>query len=199
MRRRAVFVDKDGTLVPDLPYNIDPDRITLMDGAPEALYALQAAGFLVIVVSNQSGVARGLFTEADLQPVERRLRALLARHGVRLDDFVYCPHHPLGVVEGYALSCSCRKPQPGLIRRAGFRHGIDPARSWMIGDILDDVEAGARAGCRTVLVDAGNETEWRRAPLRTPEVVVADMRAAARAILASQPAGDHAQPEDART
>jgi histidinol-phosphate phosphatase family protein len=136
------------------------------------------------VISNQSGVARGLFAEEALEGVRGRLRQLLADVGVPLDGFFYCPHHPEGNVPRYAVTCGCRKPEPGMILAAAREHGIVLDHSWFIGDILDDVEAGRRAGCRTALIDNGNETEWRRSPLRTPDLVAADLAEAARRITA---------------
>ncbi|HSH21275.1 MAG TPA: HAD family hydrolase [Candidatus Caenarcaniphilales bacterium] len=184
MTERAVFLDKDGTLVRDLPYNVDPARIELVPGALAALATLQAAGYRLAVVTNQSGVARGFFDESALGAVEERLRQLLAEGGVVLDAFLHCPHHPDGTVADFAVECGCRKPRPGLVRRAAGILGVEPAASWFVGDILNDVEAGSRAGCRTVLVDVGSETEWQDGPHRRPDVVVPDLPAAARAILA---------------
>src|SRR5581483_4877145 len=112
-RRAAVFLDKDGTLVDDVPYNVDPERIRLTDGALDGLRRLHAADYLLIVVSNQSGVARGYFEEAALGAVEARLRELLGAAGVPLAGFYYCPHHPDGAVERYAVACACRKPASG--------------------------------------------------------------------------------------
>jgi histidinol-phosphate phosphatase family protein len=180
--RRAVFLDKDGTLIEDVPYNVDPALIRLGAGAAEGLPRLHAAGFLLIVISNQSGVARGLFPEGALRAVHERLGQLLHDLGVRLDGFFYCPHHPGAPVPEYALACSCRKPEPGLILSAAREHGVDLGRSWLVGDILDDVEAGRRAGCRTVLIDNGNETEWRRSTYRWPDHLAADLAEAARLI-----------------
>src|SRR4051794_10145376 len=145
MIRRAIFLDKDGTLIEDVPYNVDPARIRLAPGAAEGLPRLHAAGFRLIVISNQSGVARGLFAEEALGGVRDRLRELLADVGVPLDGFYYCPHHPEGVVPEYALACACRKPEPGMILDSAREHGIEPGQSWFVGDILDDVEAGRRA------------------------------------------------------
>jgi D-glycero-D-manno-heptose 1,7-bisphosphate phosphatase len=183
MNGRAVFLDKDGTLIEDVPYNVDPARIRLSAGCAEGLRALDAAGYRLLVVSNQSGVARGLFAEEALAAVEKRLRELLAEVGVSLAGFYYCPHHPEGKVAAYARTCNCRKPQPGLLRRAAAEHGLDLARSWFVGDILDDVEAGHRAGCRTVLLEKGNETEWRPGPFRDPDLRAADLAIAAQMIV----------------
>lgn len=177
--RPAVFFDKDGTLIDNLPFNVDPARMRLARGAQAAIGALTRAGFALFVVSNQAGVAHGRFAEAALAPVHARLREFVHAAGGRLAGFYYCPHDPAGHVAAYARSCDCRKPRPGLILQAAQAHGIDLARSWFVGDILHDVEAGNRAGCRTVLIDNGNETEWVRTPLRTPDASVADLAAAA--------------------
>jgi len=176
--RAAVFLDKDGTLVEDVPFNVDPERIRLTPGAAEALAALHGAGFALAVVSNQPGVAGGLFPESALEGVWARLTELLAP--VPLAGFYHCPHGP-------ADGCACRKPAPGLLRRAAAELGIDLGRSWMVGDILNDVEAGRRAGCRTVLIDNGNETEWIRGVDREPHYRVRDIREAARVILVGEP------------
>src|SRR5262245_46836365 len=138
--RRAVFLDKDGTIIENVPYNVDPERIRLNPGAEEGLRQLHRAGSPLFVVSNQAGVARGYFPDSALQGVEARLRELLTAFGVPLAGFTYCPHHPEGSVEGLAMVCECRKPAPGMIVRAAAEHGIDLARSWMVGDILDDVQ-----------------------------------------------------------
>jgi D-glycero-D-manno-heptose 1,7-bisphosphate phosphatase len=181
--RRAIFLDKDGTLVEDVPYNVDPRRIRLAPGALEGAQLLHAAGFLLIVISNQSGVARGYFAEAALAGVERRLGELLAAVGAPLTGFYYCPHSPEGSVRDYVVACDCRKPRPGLILRAAHEHGLDPADCWFVGDILNDVEAGHGAGCRSVLIDNGNETEWALTPARTPDHTVTDLAEAARVII----------------
>jgi len=188
-RQPAAFLDKDGTLIEDVPYNVDPDQIRLAPGVGEGLAQLRAAGFRLIVVSNQSGVARGLFSESALGGVEDRISELLAGFGVDLDGFYYCPHHPEGVEPRYAMTCECRKPAPGLILKAAREHAVDLDRSWFIGDILNDVEAAHRAGCRAALINNGNETEWERSPLRWPEIVAADFAAAARFIVAEAEAG----------
>jgi histidinol-phosphate phosphatase family protein len=187
MSSQAVFLDKDGTLIEDVPYNVDPERIQLTSGAAEALRSLHKAGYPLIVISNQSGVAHGYFPEAALVTVEERLRHLLTEMGVPLAGFYYCPHHPDGSVPEYAIACNCRKPQPGLLHHAAQVHGVDLRHSWLIGDILNDVEAGRRAGCRTVLVDNGNETEWLLSPQRLPHHFVTDLAEAARIILAVDP------------
>ena len=181
--RSAVFLDKDGTLVEDVPYNVDPNLIRLTDGALDGLRSLHDAGYLLIVVSNQSGIARGYFEEQALGAVEQRMRRLLDAAGVPLAGFYYCPHHPAGCVDAYSVECACRKPAPGLLSRAARDHGVNLARSWMIGDILHDIEAGRRAGCRAILLDVGHETEWDLTPARVPNFTVADLNTAARLII----------------
>ncbi len=183
--RPMVFLDKDGTLIRDVPYNVDPRRIRLAPGADGGVRALHGAGYPLVVVSNQSGVARGLFPEAALDEVTRRLRILLGVLGVPLVDALYCPHDPAGVVDAYRVACGCRKPAPGLLTTAAAAHGADLARSWMIGDILDDVEAGARAGCRTILLDTGAETEWRDGVYRRPDHRARDLAQAAEIVIAA--------------
>jgi D,D-heptose 1,7-bisphosphate phosphatase len=179
---RAVFLDKDGTLIEDVPYNVRPERMQLTPGAAAGLRTMHQAGYCLIVVSNQSGVARGYFEEEALGPVERRLREMLADSEVPLAGFYYCPHHPQGQVPEYAVACACRKPQPGLLLRAAAEHGIDVGNSWMVGDRLDDVEAGLRAGCRTVLLPSGHETERVRSRWRWPDYTAADLAVTARII-----------------
>ncbi len=183
MRKRAVFIDKDGTLVEDIPYNVDPGLIRFTTGAVSGLQLLKQLGYLIVIVTNQSGVARGMFTERDLMSVRDKIRQMLLIHGVTLDAFVYCPHHPDGNVKEYVVECICRKPLPGLILNVAEQLDIDLQGSWMIGDILDDVEAGNRAGCRTILIDNGNETEWLLSEHRKPTTMVQTIGEAARYIM----------------
>ncbi|BAU48283.1 HAD family hydrolase [Sulfurifustis variabilis] len=182
MTVKAIFLDKDGTLIENVPYNTDPSRVRLTPGAGPALVRLHTLGYALIVVSNQPGIAHGFFAPRALDAVYERLRILLAPYHVPLAGFYYCPHHPAGRVPRYATACGCRKPAPGLLLAAATIHGVHLERSWMIGDILDDVEAGQRAGCRTVLVDNGNETEWRQGPFRAPDATATDLRGAAERI-----------------
>lgn len=169
---KAVFIDKDGTLVHDVPYNVDPRHVRLIAGAGAALRNMKNAGYKLIVISNQSGIARGLFEERDLLSVNCCIQSLLAEYDVSIDAFYYCPHGP---VDG----CQCRKPMPGMILKAARNHDVYLQTSWMIGDILNDVEAGNRAGCRTIHLDNGNETEWIRGNYREPMYSVTDWMEAA--------------------
>lgn len=186
--RAAVFLDKDGTLVEDVPYNVDPAQLRFMPGVLAGLQLLARAGLPLIVVSNQPGQALGRFTRAELT----HLRIALAMRirdeaGVDIAGIFVCPHAP------GAGSCLCRKPSPGLLRQAAVIHRLDLTRCWMVGDILDDIEAGRRVGCRSVLLDVGNETEWRLSPLRTPHHRCPDLLAAAQIIVAHRP-GEQAAP-----
>lgn len=194
--RKAIFLDKDGTLIEDVPYNCDVSLIRLMPGACEGLRRLQATGYALIVVSNQPGVAHGFFSTEALHRVETALRALLADEEIRLNGFYYCPHHPDGRMTGYATVCDCRKPSPGLLTQAVSDYAIEPQASWMIGDILHDVEAGRRAGCRTILIDNGHETDWRLGIHRWPHAIAADLDAAADIILARNCAMVHPEMDD---
>jgi D-glycero-D-manno-heptose 1,7-bisphosphate phosphatase len=180
---KAVFIDKDGTLINDIPYNIKPELISLERHASAALRKWKAQGYLLIVVSNQSGLARGYFTVSELNIAVDKLKCLLADEGAAFDDFFFCPHHPDGVVQLYAKECDCRKPSPGLLIEAARKWDIDLRKSWMIGDILNDIEAGSRAGCKTILINNGNETEWLRSPGRTPTMIVENLLEATEKIL----------------
>ncbi|MBW4582121.1 MAG: HAD family hydrolase [Tildeniella nuda ZEHNDER 1965/U140] len=182
MKNRAVFLDKDGTLIEDVPYNVDPQRIRLTVGAGDGLRQVQQLGYQLIVISNQSGVARGYFPESALTAVEARLQELLEPFDVLLDGFYYCPHHPDGTVMEYAIACHCRKPEPGLLLQAAGDRAIDLTQSWFVGDILNDVEAGRRVGCQTILINNGNETEWLLSSERVPHFLAKDLAEAAHII-----------------
>lgn len=185
MSQPVVFLDKDGTLVKDLPYNVDPERIELEEGVARGLRRLGKAGFRFVVVTNQSGVARGYFKESALEDVQERLNTLLQQNaGIQLSGFYYCPHYLHGIVCGYAVECDCRKPRPGMILRAAKELKIDLNRAWMVGDTLDDVESGKRAGCRTILINNEHETDWQMGPFRVPDFIATDFSEAAEIILA---------------
>ncbi len=178
--KRALFLDRDGTLVEPRHYPAHPSDLVLYADIGALLRAFQRAGWALIVVTNQSGIAHGYFTEAMLEKMHDHLRELLRVSDVRLDAIYACPHHIEGVIPQFAIRCECRKPQPGMLLQAAAR-GIDLTRSWMIGDILDDVEAGNRAGCRTALVDLGTERAPDR-PERRPSLVAPSTAAALRGI-----------------
>ncbi len=182
--RRAVFLDNDGALIESAGAHARHGRIRLRPGAVDALLLLVGLGYSPIVVSNQPGVALGHFPHGALAAVGEHLGDLFLAHGLKLADCYWCPHHPEGTVADYALACACRKPMPGLLHAAAAEHALDLEGSWMIGGALDDVEAGRRAGCRTVLLGAHDADPT---PLRRPHVVASDLLEAAEAILRAQP------------
>jgi len=150
-------MDRDGTIIEDPGYLGDPAGVRLLPKAAAAIRLLNKSGAKVIVVSNQSGVARGFYTEDDVNKVNRRLQEELVARGAVIDGFYFCPHHPLEGKGSYLLDCQCRKPGPGLLLRAAGEHRIDLARSYMIGNEMCDIGAGANAGCKTILVRNGGE------------------------------------------
>lgn len=153
--RPAIFLDRDGVVIEDAHYVGSPDRVRLLPGAAESIAALNRAGWPVVIVTNQAGVARGLFPAEAVGVVHTHLAALLASYRARVDAFYFCPHHPDGEVEAYRAACDCRKPRPGMLLRAAGELGLDLAASWMVGDRVSDLEAGAAAGTRTILVRTG--------------------------------------------
>ena len=152
MAHKAVFVDRDRTLMEDPGYISDPQGVKLLPGVELAIRSLHQAGYKVVVVTNQSGVARGLLAEEMLEEIHAELRRQLGEKGVHLDAIYYCPYHPEGTVEQYAIESELRKPKPGMLLKAAAEMDIDLAASWMVGDSARDVEAGQRAGCKTVRV-----------------------------------------------
>lgn len=152
--KRAVFLDRDGTINIEKEYLYRKEDFEFIPGVPEAIRLLNKAGVLVVVVTNQSGVARGYYTEEDVENLHRHIARELKEAGAQVDAWLYCPHHPSGR-GSYALPCDCRKPLPGMLREAARRYDIDLENSVMIGDKLADVEAGQAAGCRTILVRTG--------------------------------------------
>ena len=185
MRERAVFLDRDGTLVHPRHYPSRPEDLWLYDGLGPELRRLQSAGFRLVVITNQSGIARGYFGEADLERMHEHLAGELGQLGVRLDGVYFCPHHPEGSIPELSIACGCRKPAPGMLLRAAHDLMLDLDRSWFVGDILDDVEAGNRAGCRTILVDLGSES-LPASQLRRPDFVARDTIHALRIIAAAE-------------
>ncbi|MFH1717916.1 MAG: HAD family hydrolase [Planctomycetota bacterium] len=153
MPEKAIFLDRDNTLIEDPGYINSPEQVKLLDGAAEALIELKALGYKLVVVTNQSAVARGIVTETVLSEIHDRLNVLLAEKNAHLDNIYYCPYHPDGVVPKYRKSSDCRKPNPGMLLKAADEMDIDLGQSWCIGNSSSDVEAGSRAGCKTILVD----------------------------------------------
>lgn len=156
-KRPAVFLDRDGTIIEDVGYLSDPAEVKLLPGAASAISRLTEAGYAVVIISNQSGVARGLFDEKQMNCVHEQLETLLSHYDAKLDGAYYCPYldGPEATVEAFRLDSDLRKPAPGMILQAGEEMEIDLSASWMIGDADRDVEAGRRAGCRTILLKSG--------------------------------------------
>ncbi|MFT3828047.1 MAG: HAD family hydrolase [Chitinophagaceae bacterium] len=151
----AVFLDRDGTLIEEVGYLDRAERIALYPYAADAIRALNRAGIRVVMVTNQSGIARGFFTEAVVDECHRHIASLLARAGAHLDAYYYCPHHPDGRVPEYAVRCECRKPGTALVERAVRELGVDPARSFAVGDRWVDIGLARAMGGRGVLVRTG--------------------------------------------
>lgn len=179
---RAVFLDRDGTIVEDVGYLRRIEDIRILPGAPEALRKLRQAGFLLLVVTNQSAIARGWLTEEAVVEIQRQISRLLESEGADIDAFYYCPHLPGGTVKRYACTCRCRKPEPGLLEGAAREWNVSPDRSYAVGDSERDVEAGRRAGCSTILIGGSTST--------SADMVAADLREAADLILQRERPGD---------
>ena len=150
MAHKAVFLDRDHTILDDPGYLSDPEGVKLIRGSDLAIKSLSQAGYKVVVVTNQSGIARGLLTEETLARIHAEMCRQLSSHGAHLDAVYYCPYHPEGTVEEYAIDSDLRKPKPGMLLKAAEDLDLDLPASWMVGDSARDIEAGQRAGCRTV-------------------------------------------------
>lgn len=155
MSQRAVFLDRDGTLVEEAGYLDRLERLIFFPYSVDAVRLLNRAGFAVIIVTNQAGIARGIFKEAFVAEAHDHISKRLTAGGARIDAFYYCPHHPDAVLDEYRQSCDCRKPQSGLFTRAAAEHDLALADSFIVGDRWHDLEAGQRVGARGVLVRTG--------------------------------------------
>jgi D-glycero-D-manno-heptose 1,7-bisphosphate phosphatase len=179
--RSAVFLDRDGVINEETGYVSSVDELAWIDGAPEAIARLNRAGFLVMVVTNQAGIARGYHSVADVVRLHDYMRDELARRGAAVDAFDYCPHHP-----DFGPPCVCRKPAPGMILRLARRWRIDVARSWLVGDKRSDIEAGLAAGLAPVLVRTGYGREYEPSVAGSAPVVD-DLSAACDLIVGAPP------------
>lgn len=190
LSRPAVFLDRDGTIIEDVDHLSDPEQVRLNRGIPHALAALKHEGFVNVVVSNQAGVAKGLFTLDAIGQIQARIDEQLRSAGGRgelIDGWYYCPHHPDGVVDEYALACECRKPQPGMLLAAAADLDLDLDSSYLIGNMWHDIVAAERAGVRGILIDT-TPTKADADPSKgaaTPWARVADVPEAAGAILSA--------------
>jgi len=180
--RRAVFLDRDGTINEEREYLWRTEDFSFIDGAVEAVSMLRNAGYLVVVVTNQSGIGRGYYNEQDLERLHRHMQDELQSCGAGVDAYYFCPHHPLHGKGAYGTECDCRKPLPGMLMQAADELGIDLANSWMVGDKRADMEAGLAAGCRAILVKTGYGAE-EAAGLPAQVPVVDNLLAAAKTIL----------------
>ncbi len=155
----AVFFDRDGTLIAEAGYLDSPDKLAFFPETFEAVRRINESGMTAVVVTNQSGVARGLFTEDVVRDINARIQEMLLKQGSRIDRFYYCPHHPTDGIDPYRMICDCRKPEPGLLHQAARDLDLDLTQSYLIGDHLRDVETAHRVGAKGVLVLTGHGSE----------------------------------------
>ena len=174
MTSRAVFVDRDGTMAKDVSYCSRPEDFKLFSTTPQAIRLLNEHGFRVIVITNQSGIARGYFTEETLAKIHEKMKRDLAQQGAWVDAIYYCPHHPDD-------NCECRKPKPKLVLQATDDFDIDLERSFVVGDLPMDIELGRLAGCRTILINESPSKEGDET--RNPDAIASDLSGAAQKIL----------------
>jgi D-glycero-D-manno-heptose 1,7-bisphosphate phosphatase len=183
--RRAVFLDRDGTLIEESGYLDRLERLVFFPFSVDAVRLLNRAGFAIVIVSNQAGIARGIVKEAFVEEAHRHIADRFEAGGATIDGFYYCPHYPTGVVEKYRQTCDCRKPQPGLLRRAAKDLDLDLGRSFIVGDRWHDLAAGQAVGARGVLVRTGlgHKDETAPDPGTVPAAVVDNVMDAAAWIL----------------
>ena len=163
---RAIFFDRDGVLNEEVGYLWEIEKFKWVEGAREAIKFCNERGFLTVVVTNQGGIAKGLYTASDVDKLHQKMQNDLAEFDAYIDVFYYCPHHPQGIIEGLNVECDCRKPKPGLILAACKDYEIDPTRSILFGDSLRDIEAAAAAGLRAgIFFTGGNLFEVVKAEL----------------------------------
>ncbi len=159
---KVIFLDRDGTMNEEVNYLYRKEDLRILEGVPEAIAALRNAGYRIVVVTNQAGVARGYYQEQDVDNLHAYLNEILALKGAQVDHFFFCPHHPVHGIGDYKRVCHCRKPETGMFEMAEQFYAIDKAHSWMIGDKLIDVEAGRNYGVHTVLVGTGYGAEEQK-------------------------------------
>ena len=162
MGQRGVFLDRDGTINEEVEYLSNVDQLKLIDGATEAIRLLNNAGYKVVVITNQSGIARGYITEAQVKAIHTELEKMLQKENAHIDGIYYCPHHPEAEVDAYRVDCDCRKPKPGMLMQAANDLGIDLKNSFIVGDKISDLGAGDAAGCRKILVRTGYGKEMEK-------------------------------------
>ena len=194
-----MFLDRDGTIIENVGYLRRLDQIALFPWTAGSIRALNRAGLPVVVTTNQAGVAQGFLTEAFIDETHRAISARLQAGGARIDAYYYCPHHPRGTVEAYATRCDCRKPATGLIDRAARDLGLDPTRSFVVGDKWLDVGAARAAGARSILVRTGLGAveEARPQPNLTADAIVDNLAAASSWILLNTQSSQQSNPQSA--
>jgi D-glycero-D-manno-heptose 1,7-bisphosphate phosphatase len=197
MNRRTIFLDIDGALADNSLAVAPADSHWISPDVAEGLRALHQAGYGLVVATHQARIDQGWFSSEALTYTEIHLRLRLATVDVPLTGFYYCPHHT-GEGQDATAPCVCRKPKPGLLMQAAWELKLDLGSSWMIGDLLDDVEAGRWAGCKTVLLTTGKETEWKMTDMRWPDLIADNLAEAAYVIMASDRshAGGHLHPAE---
>ncbi len=198
---KAVFLDRDGTVNEEVGYLRDLEKLVLIPGAARAIRRMNEAGFTVVLVTNQSGVARGYFPESLVHEAHDRLIAMLEREGARIDAVYYCPHHPTAGNSHYTIECDCRKPRTGLLDRAVKDLGIDIGHSYMVGDKWSDVELGQRAGAAAVLVQTGfghdDPGNTRPEHVKDPDCIASTLAEAADWIISRETGRTRTEPSGA--
>ncbi|OGV51253.1 MAG: hypothetical protein A2017_16700 [Lentisphaerae bacterium GWF2_44_16] len=177
--KKACFLDRDGVLIEEVNYIKSPEQVKIIPAVFSALKKLREKGYLCIVISNQSGVARGYFKEENISKIQDRIDELLKEKELKIDGYYNCPHHPDGIVPEYRKNCDCRKPRPGMIIRAAKEHSIDLSKSFMIGDKISDIKAAENAGCHVgIMVRTGHGEDQISSQDTKDITVVADIREA---------------------
>lgn len=183
---RAVFLDRDGTIIEDTGYIHLRSKIKFLPRVSQAIKLLNKNGAKVIIITNQSGVARGYFTEETVKEINSYIQESLAKQGAFINKMYYCPHHVEGIIEEYTRECYCRKPNPGMIEKAAYEFNLDLKNSFVVGDKISDMEAGYRAGCQTILLeDTGSLNKREEAALIPDLHIVTDLFEAAEWVIKS--------------
>ena len=171
-QNKAIFLDRDGVINKEVNYLSDPKNFEVIEGSIKALKILKQKKFLLIIITNQAGIARGLFSEETLKAIHHKMIKILEQDNIKLDDIFYCPHHP-----EFTGPCDCRKPKPGMILEAQSKHNIDLTKSYMVGDTLNDIQTGRSAGCRTVLVLTGyGKEEQKKIGAIVPDMIFQNLK-----------------------
>lgn len=169
---KAIFLDRDGVINKEVSHLSDPKDFKFIKGSIEALKLLKQKGFLLIIITNQAGIARGLFTEEILKTIHYKMIKILKQNTIKLDDIYYCPHHP-----EFTGSCDCRKPNPGMILKAQLKYHIDLTNSYMVGDTLNDIQTGRAVRCKTVLVLTGyGKEEQKKINTIVPDMIFKNLK-----------------------